>query len=557
MPRSVVNNHAMFGGRTLLLLAVTLGPSLAHADDPGRCIDVQFTPSDNLQIVAWVADSAGAYKDTIFITQQTGTFGLGNRPGRFDFNSGPIWPYGRRITTFPVWAHGNGQAFDQVIYQNDTSEDPGACFTATGNDYQQCGENNLSHPFNQSSAESHFCRPLMPSEASWDTGTCATSAFSDKGKFSTSAVKTGYPPRTDVLRGTYDSSSVDLYKSLNPFDAVSQPTPVGGTLTHTPWPVPADLPPGDYQLFVEVSKEFDFNGTYTTAAYPSPAGIYWAEYGKPYRGQPSVIYRVPFTIAATSTTASTSTYFGYGDPNGGDGTIRPPDGTITNDTPGTGASRLELVADGSDMYRVKVDVSPNSPTEVPAQPAQFVATDVNSAGMSLSFVAPGVGTQQLRVAGYEIRVRAGTEMTAANFADSMPVTAKVTPEDAGHLQTFDLTGLLLETDYWVGIRAYDGCHNSGALAITKITTDARVNGSVDACFVATAAYGSLMANDVEMLRHFRDSKLRSNAIGEFGVEAYYTFGPLVANIIGESDVLRTSARDVLRPFVERIRKLSF
>jgi len=209
------------------------------------------------------------------------------------------------------------------------------------------------------------------------------------------------------------------------------------------------------------------------------------------------------------------------------------------------------------MYRVKVDVSPNSPTEVPAQPAQFVATDINSAGMSLSFVAPGVGTQQLRVSGYEVRVRAGTELTATNFADSMPVTAKVTPEDAGHLQTFDLTGLLPETDYWVGIRAYDGCHNNGALAITKITTDARVNGSVDACFVATAAYGSLMANDVEMLRHFRDSKLRSNAIGEFGVEAYYTFGPLVANIIGESDVLRTSARDVLRPFVERIRKLSF
>ena len=48
---------------------------------------------------------AGDYIDTIYITQQTGTFGLGNRPGRFDFNSGPHWPYGRRITTFPVWSH--------------------------------------------------------------------------------------------------------------------------------------------------------------------------------------------------------------------------------------------------------------------------------------------------------------------------------------------------------------------------------------------------------------------------------------------------------------------
>ncbi len=552
------NNHAMFGRRVwaLALLMVPLAASGVSADD-GRCVDVQFTPAEDLQIVAWIADAAGSYKDTIFITQQTGTFGLGNRPGRFDFNSGPIWPYGRRITTFPVWAHGNGQAFDQVIYQNDTSDDPNACFAATGADYQQCGENNLSHPFNQSSSESHFCRPLMPSEASWDAGTCATTAYSDKGKFSTSAVKTGYPPRTDILRGTGDSPSVDLYKSLNPFDAVSQPTPVGGTLAHTPWPVPADLPAGDYQLFVEVSKESDFNGTYTTTAYPSPAGIYWSEYGKPYRGQPSVIYRVPFTIAAASTTASTSTYFGYGDPNGQDGTIRPPDATITSDTPGTGASRLELVSDGSDMYRVKVQVSPNSPTEVPAQPSQLVATEVNSGGMSLSFVAPGVGSQQLRVAGYEIRVRASSEMTADNFADSMPVTAKVVPVDAGHPQSFDLTGLLPETDYWVGIRAYDGCHNNGTLAIMKVTTDARVNGSVDACFVATAAYGSLMANDVEMLRHFRDAMLRSNALGELGVEAYYTFGPLVASVIGESDLARTTARDALRPLVERIRKLSF
>ena len=559
MPRSVVNNQPMFGHRmwALALVVVPLASSVARADDPGRCIDVQFTPSEDLQIVAWVADAAGSYRDTIFITQQTGTFGLGNRPGRFDFNSGPIWPYGRRITTFPVWAHGNGQSFAQVIYQNDPSEDPNACFTATGNDFQQCGENNLSHPFNQSSAEAHFCRPMLPSEASWDTGTCASSAYSDKGRFSTSPVKTGYPPRTDILRGTGDSPSVDLYKSVNPFDAVSQPTPVGGALAHTPWPVPSDLPAGDYQLFVEVSKESDFNGTYSTVAYPSPAGIYWSEYGKPYRGQPSVVYRVPFTIAATSTTASTTSYFGYGDPNGADGTIRPPDATITSDTPGTGAARLELVSDGHDMYRVKVDVSPNSPTEVPSKPAQFVATEVTSAGMSLSFIAPGVGTQLLRVAGYEVRVRAGTEMTAANFADSMPVTAKVTPEDPGHLQTFDLTGLLPETDYWVGVRAYDGCRNGGAIAFTKVTTAARVNGSVDACFVATAAYGSIMANDVELLRHFRDSMLRSNALGELGVEAYYTFGPLVANLVGESDVLRTSARDALRPFVERIRRLSF
>jgi hypothetical protein len=556
----MMHNRAMCGRAWFALalgFAATLVPGRAFADEPGRCIDLSFTPSDDLQIVAWIATAAGEYKDTLFITQQTGTFGLGNRPGRFDFNSGPIWPYGRRITTFPVWAHANGQAFQQVLYQNDSSDDPNACFLPTSDPtYQQCGENNLSHPFNQSSAESHFCRPLMSTEASWDTGTCATTAYSDKGKFSTTST-TGYPPRADVIATMNDSPSVATYKSLNPFDAVSQPTPVGGTAAHAPWPVPADLPSGDYVLYVEVSKEFDFNSTYNSTSYPSPPAIFWAEYGQPYRGQPSVVYRVPFSIATTASEAATMDYFGYGDPDGADGNVRPPDATITTDTPASGSSRLELTADGNEMYRVKVEVSPNVPSEVPAQPTQLIATDVSGMSMSMSFVAPGVGTQQLRVAGYEIRVRASDEMTAGNFDDSMPVTAKVTPDDPGHLQTFDLSGLLPETDYWIGVRAYDGCHNPGDVAIAKITTAARVSGSVDACFVATAAYGSLMANDVELLRHFRDSKLETNTIGELAVETYYTFGPAIAGVVGESDLLRSSARDALAPIIERVRKLSF
>jgi len=549
----------MFGGRLAVALGLVLSWStLARAETAGRCVDVQFTPTDKLQIVAWLENPAGDYIDTIFITQQTGTFGLGNRPGRFDFNSGPIWPYGRRITTFPVWSHANGAQFDEVIYQNDPSQDPNACFTAgSGADYQQCGENNLSHPFNQSSRETHFCRPMMSTEASWDTGTCATTAYSDKGIFSTSGIKTGYPPRTDIMRGAGDSPSVDMYKAINPFDAVSQPTPQGGTLSHAPWPVPADLPAGDYVLMVEVAQEFDFNDTYNAASYPSPVGIFWSEYGKPYRGQPSVVYRVPFTIGTATTEASSDAYVGYGDPTGQDGAIRPPDATITTATPGTGASRLELVADGSNMYRVKVVVSQNVATEVPAMPGNFEATSVNGSGMSMSFIAPGVGQEQIRVAGYEIRVRASDEMTQANFADSMPVTTKVTPDDPGHLQTFDLDGLLPETDYWVGIRAFDGCHNGGDVAIAKVTTSARVSGAVDACFVATAAYGSVMANDVETLRHFRDSLLRTNALGELGVEAYYTFGPAIAGVVGESDPLRAIARDALRPLVERVRRLAF
>ena len=530
---------------------------IARADAPKQCLDVQFTPSDHLQIVAWIETSSGAYVDTIYITQQVGSFGLGNRPGRFDFNSGPLWPYGRRITTFPVWAHHHGMSFPAVLFQNDPSDDLAYCSGLTGAAYQSCGENDLSHPFDQSSHELHFCRPMMLGETGWDAGTCATTAYTDKGRFSSTAIAL-YPPRTDLQRATSDSPSVDQYKANNPFDAVSQPTPIGGTASHAPWPVPSDLAAGDYVMWVEVAKEFDFNATYNATTYPGPADIGWSGYGVPYRGQPSIVYRVPFTIGSSpNISAATTTYAGYGDPTGADGDVRPPDATITDTTPGTGAARLELVADGGAMYRVRVVTKATDAAALPGAPAQLQPVAVETTSLTLSFVEPGIGTTGAAVTGYDLRIRASEPITADNFADSMPVTARVIPRAPGSLQTFELTGLLPETDYWIGVRAYDGCHDDGDLAIALVTTAPRTSGAVDACFVATAAYGSILANDVELLRHFRDAALESNVIGELGVETYYTFGPAVAGVVGESDLLRRSARSVLAPLVAWVRGLSF
>jgi hypothetical protein len=50
----------------VLRVAVVLAllSAVARADDP-RCIDVQFTPTDKLQIVAWVETASGQYVDTV------------------------------------------------------------------------------------------------------------------------------------------------------------------------------------------------------------------------------------------------------------------------------------------------------------------------------------------------------------------------------------------------------------------------------------------------------------------------------------------------------------
>ena len=107
-------------------LVATLATGAAEAGDQCVSVSVDFTPTDSLQMVAWVtkADAANTYVDTIYMTAKTGIYGLGNRPGRFDFNSGPIpnpakgiddmWPFGKRITTFPVWAHRHGMTWPLV-----------------------------------------------------------------------------------------------------------------------------------------------------------------------------------------------------------------------------------------------------------------------------------------------------------------------------------------------------------------------------------------------------------------------------------------------------------
>ena len=65
-----------------------------------------------------------------------------------------------------------------------------------------------------------------------------------------------------------------------------------------------------------------------------------------------------------------------------------------------------------------------------------------------------------------------------------------------------------------------------------------------------------MANYVQTLRRFRDAALRSNVVGELAVETYYTFGPGLATFIGQSELLRSTARAALEPIVERVKAIT-
>jgi hypothetical protein len=525
-------------------LVLSLPGEVAFAE-PHQCmvVDTEFTPAaPDLQVVVWLEDSAGKYIDTLYITQLTGTFGLGNRPGVKNFKSAWHWPYGRREFVFPIWAHRHGKTFPKLLFQdlNDTG---------------------LSHSMGQSSVEPYFCRPLAEGEPQWDSQTCASAKppYTDKGQPSASETSL-YPPRADaVFKKGVDDPAVATFNEMNPFDAVSQATPIGHMDFKTSWLFPPELPAGNYVVYVETSQEWDFNGTYNPDTLPPVPldSAHWGDYGLPAQGQPSVVYRVPITIDRTGRVATTSSYAGYGDANGDDGVLHVPDATITTDTPGTGASRFQLTDDGAGgTFRVRVAARPQLDEISPAPVGAPDVVQLDDKTVTLDFTEPGDDGLVGEVSGFEVRYRAVTPMDEGNFMSSMPVAATLAPRGPGNAQTITLDRLLPQIDDYVGIRAYDECKNYGPLVIKEVTTAARQTGYVDACFVATAAYGSMLANDVEMLRRFRDVYLESNVLGELAVETYYSVGPAVAGVVDQSEPLRGTARDILQPIVDTVRRLA-
>jgi hypothetical protein len=579
----------------------------ARADGPTvpRAVEFRFTATARAQIALWIEKPDGTFMGTVRLTQAVALHGIGNRPGASQMNSGFRWPYGRRLDALPVWAHRRAAApgaaqFKSVIFQHRTFE---GCASNAG-----CGGSD-------SSVESYFCLSFKREttlRSALDAVSCASVFSSDKGRFLTAddvangyaePIELGgvgmmrpiestslYPPRRDGAGCATSASCIDhpdartyvqhVHEVMPEIDAVTMATPPADQEQSVLFTIPGAWVDSDYVAFVEVNVEGDHNAvfnpdTYRTPQLPPEAWDSWAiQFGYPYRGQPSVVFKVPFSLV-TSATFATVDPVGFSDINGfgpAGGDLRPMDDSITNDpstpaTAGSGADRLRLIAPRD--YRFQVNVRDMEFCQAHAAPGPPVALSVtvdpdekhSHEFGRLHFVVP---VSDHTIDHYEVRYSktAITPDSPPTFDGALPVIAAETDSVALSVPTGGVAGSAVDvgfggmeplTKYWIAVRAVDTCNLAGPYAVSTLTTT-RINFTqLSGCFVATAAYGSAMEPQVAALRTVRDALRPRSPLFAVATDLYYRAGPAVAAVIARSDGARVLVREVIGPVVELAR----
>lgn len=651
-----------------LILALCLArASGAEAQEGDRLLEFTFTPTERAQVAIWIEDDEGTFLETIALTSSVALRGVGNRPGALQMNSGFRWPYGRREGILPVWAYRRAAApdaelFPMLIFQDRSSE------------------GYASRTSVDASPDSYFCLSFdqtTTTREALDAVTCASVFSSDKGRFMTDRdlangysepyvgpsgeeaprplnLGSVYPPRRDVEGlGEFDHPDVadfvhEARRVMPKIDAVTMATPAGDVSRTVQFIAPDEWADGEYVAWIEVNVEGDYNEVFNEQSYPTPlsdAWDLWAEtYGYPYRGQPSVLYSVPFTLGPLVEERNASEPIGYGSLHGESGEMFEMDASITNDpevAPGSGADRLRLDDDGARFKVLMLATNICSEPEPPPICGQACTTD---AECGMGFICTTDG-ECAGICDVEARPAEISDFTAENhpnskwshavgrvrftvpesarplrsyrvFSSKILVSSVVTEEaravelteegrplqgdglhipvdsecragvasealcapylsdedgvcesgvdvdgdgdclDAGDIIEVDVAFDAHETDYELEISAVDLCQGQGTPASAALRTTAIDFTTVPPCFVATAAYGTPMADEIWALRRFRDRYLMTHPAGRAFVDVYYALGPHAAEIIAEHPWLRTTTRALLSPLVALARHLT-
>ena len=152
----------------------------------------------------------------------------------------------------------------------------------------------------------------------------------------------------------------------------------------------------------------------------------------------------------------------------------------------------------------------------PGETLDVVITGANLYGATEVYFGPWITVNNFNVA-------SSTQITASITLDIYEATPKTAP---ANVEVFTPTGVATLNGGFIINPPKEGL-----------------------CFIATAAYGTPMAPQIEVLRDFRDQCLLANPVGEALVDFYYKASPPIAEFIAEHPSLKPIVRTGLVPVV--------
>jgi subtilisin family serine protease len=212
---------------------------------------------------------------------------------------------------------------------------------------------------------------------------------------------------------------------------------------------------------------------------------------------------------------------------------------------GTSFTDTAPVEGRSNTYRVRAVNSGggsefSNAVAVPIPPAAPSALNAGAGASSVSLTWINNSTA---ATAYEVHRRSGSD------------TYSLVGTTAASITSYTDGGLAVGTAYTYKVRAVGATGPSDFTAEVSATPQAGGSssggggGGGGGCFIATAAFGSPLAPEVESLRVLRDRYLVTNAPGRLFVAGYYRISPPLAQAIAGDERLRAVARFALRPIV--------